>query len=453
MTWVQSLNSDLPPGRLTSVLRRTLLGTIVALVVLGLASVAQAEELPPGGTFIDDDGSVHEGDIEAIAAEGITTGCDSRGIRFCPRGVVDRGQIAAFIRRALDLPSTEVDYFTDDNNSIFENDINAIAEAGITNGCNPPDNDRYCPNGLVHRDEMASMMARAFPWLMTDNPPDQFIDDETNIHELNINKIAEAGITKGCNPPANDWYCPRDLVTRDQIASFFTRALGLEPNVPPPQKPIERVSRFTTFFNCCEDRVTNIRLMARTIDGYVVMPGEEFSLDSVVGPTTEAKGYLPAGYLINGEGACCVPGGGVSQFGTTIFNAVFWAGYDVGTFRPHTGWLSRYPLGIEHTLIYNSIDFRFTNDTTTPIYIETSSTSTSVTVELWGNQGDWQVVGHHPRGNRSSVISVIDAGSWSEAKRVSATVTGNAPGQVKVVRKLTTAGVTTTETWWWTYVS
>lgn len=409
-------------------------------------------ELPPGGTFIDEDGSVHEGDIEAIFEAGITTGCESRGIFFCPRNPVDRGQIAAFLARALDLPAASKDYFVDDNSSIFENDINRIAEAGITNGCNPPDNDRYCPTGLVRRDEMASMLARAFPHLMPDSAPDKFTDDDGNIHEANIDKIAEAGITKGCNPPDNTLYCTRDLVTRDQMASFLTRALGLTPIIPPPQKPIERVSSFTTYFNCCEDRAINIRLMARTVDDYVVMPGETFSIDAVVGPTTEAKGYKPAGYLVNGEGQCCVPGGGVSQFGTTIFNAVFWGGYDVGTFRPHTGWLSRYPLGIEHTLVYGSIDFRFTNDTTTPVYIRTSSTSTSVTVELWGNQGGWQMRGYHPRGARSSTITVLDYGG-SDAKRVSASVTGSAPGQVKVVRTLTQNGSSTSETWYWNYVS
>ena len=66
----------------------------------------------------------------------------------------------------------------------------------------------------------------------------------------------------------------------------------------------------------------------------------------MVGPTTASKGYKEDGYLVGGEGQCCVVGGGVSQFGTTMFNAIFWSGYEIGTFRPHTAWLSRYPLGI-----------------------------------------------------------------------------------------------------------
>lgn len=428
------------------------LATLAALVLVVLAApAASAAELPPGGTFIDDDGDTHEGNIEALFAEGITKGCDDRTLYYCPDDPITRGQLAAFLDRALDLPAASEDYFVDDSNSIFENSINRIAEAGITKGCNPPDNDEFCPNDSVRRDQMASLLARAFSDQMPNDPPNFFTDDNTNTHEANIDRIAGANITKGCNPPDNTHYCPRDEVTRAQIASFLARALGL-PAMTPPERTIERVSSFTTFFDCCENRVTNIRLMAREVDGYVVLPGETFSIDEVVGPRTSSKGYLPAPYLQNGEGRCCAVGGGVSQFGTTIHNAVFWGGYQIDEHRPHTGWISRYPLGIEATLVYNSIDFVFTNDTDTVVIVETSSTSTSVTVELWGYQGGWQMSGHHPRGHRSSSISIHDHGG-SEAKRVSATVTGSAPGWVKIVRTLTQDGDATSQTWWWKYVS
>lgn len=424
-----------------------------ALIGLGVQPASAAEELPPGGTFIDDDGDTHEGAIEALVAEGITQGCDTRQIFYCPDDSMTRGEMAAFLDRALDLPLASQDYFSDDNSSIFENNINRIAEAGITLGCNPPANTNYCPDRRITRAEMATLLARAFESIVPEEGPNAFTDDNGNIHEPSINRIAAAGVTKGCDPPTNAHYCPSQRVTRGQMASFLGRALDLAPIQPPPQKPIERVSRFTTYFDCCKNRVTNIRLMARTVDDYVVMPGETFSIDKVVGPTTASKGYKPDGYLVGGQGQCCVAGGGVSQFGTTMFNAIFWSGYEIGTFRPHTAWLSRYPLGIEHTLVYSSIDLRFTNDTTTPVYVRTSSTSTSVTVELWGNQGGWRVSGYHPRGNRSSVISVLDKGSYSQAKRVSASVSGSAPGQVRVRRTLTQDGSSSTQTWYWNYIN
>jgi hypothetical protein len=72
--------------------------------------------LPPGGTFIDDDGDTHEGGIEAIAAAGITLGCNPpANDRFCPEDTVTRGQMAAFLARARDLPDTTADFFTDDD--------------------------------------------------------------------------------------------------------------------------------------------------------------------------------------------------------------------------------------------------------------------------------------------------------------------------------------------------
>lgn len=432
--------------RLTSIVGMS----FVALMLL--SNVASAQELPPGGTYVDDDGNTHEGSIEAILNEGITKGCDDRGIFYCPEDPVTRGQMAAFLDRSLSFPAATDDYFIDDNSSIFENNINRIAEAQVTRGCDPPTNSRYCPDRGITRGEMATLLVRSFPDLVPDEAADSFTDDNSSVHEQDINRIAAAGITLGCNPPENTHFCPREQVTRAQMASFLIRALGIQPIDVPAQKPIERVSSFTTHFDCCPPRVTNIRTMARAIDGYVVLPGETFSIDEVVGPRTTSKGYVPAPYLIGGQGACCAIGGGVSQFGTTIHNAVFWGGYQVDRHQPHSGWISRYPLGIEATLVYRSIDYRFTNDTTTPVFIETSTTSTSVTVELWGNQGGWQVRGRHPIGARSSSITVLDQGG-SDAKRVSATVSGSAPGTVRVTRTLTQGGSSTSQSWWWRYVS
>ena len=73
----------------------------MVLAVVAIASVAFAA-LPPGGTFIDDDGHIFEGAIEAIAAEGITKGCNPpTNDKFCPDDKVTRGQMAAFLKRAL----------------------------------------------------------------------------------------------------------------------------------------------------------------------------------------------------------------------------------------------------------------------------------------------------------------------------------------------------------------
>jgi hypothetical protein len=94
--------------------------------------------------------------IEWMYMEGITAGCTPT--RFCPEADVTRAQMAAFLARALDLPSTTTDYFDDDDGMTGESSINALAKAGITGGCSPR---RYCPDSAVERGEMAAFLYRA----------------------------------------------------------------------------------------------------------------------------------------------------------------------------------------------------------------------------------------------------------------------------------------------------
>lgn len=190
--------------------------------------------LPPGGTFIDDDGNIHEGAIEAVADAGITKGCNPpTNNRFCPSDVVTRGQMAAFITRSLDLPRSTKDNFGDDDGHLFESAIDSLADARITLGCNPPANDRFCPDQGMSRGAMAAMLVRAFGYQESD--VDHFIDDDGHLFEGVINSLAEARITVGCNPPTNNRFCPDGEITRDQMATFLTRALELEPMTPPPR--------------------------------------------------------------------------------------------------------------------------------------------------------------------------------------------------------------------------
>ncbi|MEA3502581.1 MAG: S-layer homology domain-containing protein, partial [Actinomycetota bacterium] len=181
--------------------------------------------LDPGGTFSDDDDSIHEAAIEAIAAEGITKGCNPpMNTLYCPSATVTREQMASFLVRALDLPAGSAE-FTDTAGSIHASDIERLAAAGITKGCNPPTNDRYCPSATVTREQMASFLVRAL-----DLPAGsaEFTDTAGSIHASDIERLAAAGITKGCNPPTNDRYCPKSPVTREQMASFLARGLELD---------------------------------------------------------------------------------------------------------------------------------------------------------------------------------------------------------------------------------
>jgi hypothetical protein len=184
---------------------------------------------PWNGAFSDDDGSPHEADIEKLAGEGITKGCNPpENTMYCPQRLMTRGEIAAFLARTLELPVGEVDAFGDDTGNVFEADINAVAAAGIGFGCTKAN---FCPDEPLLRGEMAEMLVRAFAESDPErysNPEavDFFTDDGESKWQDSINLLMAAGVTKGCNPPDNDNYCPDRPLIRAELASFFVRALG-----------------------------------------------------------------------------------------------------------------------------------------------------------------------------------------------------------------------------------
>ncbi|MDP9482364.1 MAG: S-layer homology domain-containing protein [Chloroflexota bacterium] len=175
---------------------------------------------PPGlayavlGVFSDLWDSSFVASIQWIYDEGITGGCSST--RYCPVSPVTRGQMAAFLVRAMGLPPATTDHFSDDDGQMFESSINALAEAGITGGCAP---DRFCREGSVSRAQMAAFLVRAL-----DIPPatkDYFSDDNSHSLESSINAMAEAGLTGGCSAGR---FCPTAPVSREQMAAFLLRA-------------------------------------------------------------------------------------------------------------------------------------------------------------------------------------------------------------------------------------
>lgn len=202
------------------------LAVAALLVVTGLVPAEAEAQVPPGGTFWDDDGNVHEGMIEAIAADQITVGCADGG-RYCPAERVTRGQMATFIARAFDVPPASSDHFPDDGGSVHEPAINALFEAGIAAGYT---DGTFGPNDLVARQQMATFLARAMG--LAPVPGDRFADVR-GVHEPNVNAIADAGVTRGCNADGT-LFCPVDPVRRDQMASFLGRARNLTPLTPPP---------------------------------------------------------------------------------------------------------------------------------------------------------------------------------------------------------------------------
>lgn len=106
--------------------------------------------------FTDDADSPQEPSINRVAAAGITSGCGED--RYCPDGLVTRAQIATFLDRAIGLPATDRNFFTDDDGTTHEAAINRLAASGITSGCGE---DRFCPDGAVTLRQLVTFLERA----------------------------------------------------------------------------------------------------------------------------------------------------------------------------------------------------------------------------------------------------------------------------------------------------
>ncbi len=110
--------------------------------------------------------------------------------------------------------------------SMFSGDIAWLEGAGITRGCNPPWRDEFCPRRILTRGEAATMLVRALH--LPPSTIDRFDDDNGSTHEAAINALAAAGITRGCGPRL---FCPNVALTRAQMAALIVRSLDLPPAV------------------------------------------------------------------------------------------------------------------------------------------------------------------------------------------------------------------------------
>lgn len=177
------------------------------------------------GVFYDDDSSEFEADIEDVAGLGVTRGCNPPfRDAYCPGEPVSRGQMAAFLVRLFDLPPSSTDRFDDDDGSEFEDDINRLAAAGVTAGCTPT---AYCPADTVTRGQMAAFLVRALG-VTGDTSANRFSDDDQSVFEDQIELLADVGVTRGCDPPDNTRFCPEAAITRGQMAAFLGRASRIE---------------------------------------------------------------------------------------------------------------------------------------------------------------------------------------------------------------------------------
>lgn len=138
------------------------------------------------------------------------------------------------------------------------------------------------------------------------------------------------------------------------------------------------------------DRTFNLRLAAERLDGTVVLPGETFDFNAVVGPRDEAAGYKVATVIEDGELVDGI-GGGTCQISGTLHGAVFFAGLELVERYPHTRPSSYIKMGMDATVVYPTINFRFRNSYKFAVAVHQTVENGIVRAEILGERQD-QVV-------------------------------------------------------------
>ena len=182
------------------------------------------DRVPPSG-FVDTIGNTHARSIDCVAWWSITGGTGP--FTYSPARPVRRDQMATFLARYLQrsgvaIPTSARDAFPDDERSVHERSINALAALGVVSGRS---DGRYVPGGAVSRGQMATFLARAVRLVMGVDLPhtaDYFPDDSGDVHEPSINMMTEARIAGGT---ADGSYRSTDRVGRAQMAAFLARSL------------------------------------------------------------------------------------------------------------------------------------------------------------------------------------------------------------------------------------
>jgi vancomycin resistance protein YoaR len=147
-------------------------------------------------------------------------------------------------------------------------------------------------------------------------------------------------------------------------------------------------SQFTTYFDPRNaSRANNIALAAKLVDGTLVESGETFSLNAAMGPRTANRGFDYAPVIAADNVLRQGVGGGICQYATTLFNAVFFAGLPIVEREAHSLYISHYPIGRDATVAWGAIDFRFRNDTGKSVMIRSWIDGGALTVALVGKTG------------------------------------------------------------------
>lgn len=150
--------------------------------------------------------------------------------------------------------------------------------------------------------------------------------------------------------------------------------------------PVDTIiaSSKTSYASSPAERVNNIELASKSINGKLIMPGDVFSLNETLGERTLEKGYKIAPVIEEGDFKSGI-GGGICQVSSTLYNAVLRSGLSIIERESHSLPVSYIGLGLDATVSWGSIDFKFKNTLDYPIFIESYTKNKALYINLYSN--------------------------------------------------------------------
>ncbi|MDD5593396.1 MAG: VanW family protein [Candidatus Margulisbacteria bacterium] len=194
--------------------------------------------------------------------------------------------------------------------------------------------------------------------------------------------------------------------------------------------PVHRLSAYTTYYGRHDspNRIHNIKLIASWLEGTLLLSGETFSLNQVIGDITPERGFKEAYTIIGGE---LVPslGGGACQIATTLFNTVSLADLKVIQRRNHSFYFNIYPLGRDATVYPGQLDFKFVNDSGHPVLIKAVATNRRLSFRLYGTTTGKTVKFSGP------YVEMLESGAYRPAA-VKEVLSADSPFRTTVARRV-----------------
>ncbi|HEX4747189.1 MAG TPA: VanW family protein [Gaiellaceae bacterium] len=259
--------------------------------------------------------------------------------------------------------------------------------------------------------------------------------------ELNVPRTARA-ILRAVTRPTNR-VAPLTVVrAAPERTTAEALAMGID----------TRMASYKTYYSGTADRITNLQLGVRALDGTLVAPGDTFSLNEAIGERTVERGFRPAPVIIGNEYAEEV-GGGTSQVATTAFNAAWEAGLKITERHAHSLYISRYQLGRDATVYWPSLDLKFLNDTSAWILVKGFTESDGISIAIYGGESRRVESSATPLVVTGKVpVERVEDSSLPKGKTV-VEEEGSAPTRTSATRKVYSADgeLIASETWTTSY--